>query len=263
MQVDLHSAVQSTVYWYDGDMEPQLSWALEELLPLGGTFVDCGANCGYVGLEARLKKLARVLLIEPHPELARTIERNIELNGWGDSCTLIQAAASDHEGTANLYTCNVYDGSHSLLADWWPHRDQLKPVAVRVITLASLLDAHALFEKVTFLKVDTEGNDVAVLKGLGAWLDPARVGVIYAEMNRDREEGCRLLEESGYSGFGFRPHRSAKALRNSVRKFGDGAATTLFLPLNRCPGAGETLWVGKGTVEEAYLLQLEQRARQD
>ncbi len=256
LSVDLESAVQSTIFWYDGDMEPQLSWAVRELLPVGGTLVDCGANCGFVGLEARLRKGASVLFIEPHPELAKSIQRNIELNGWRDSCRLIQAAASDRAEISQLFVCETYDGSHSLLSDWWHNPGETRALQIEVKPLSTLLDSEPRFQTVSFLKVDTEGNDFAVLKGLGSMLDPARIGVIYAELARDREPANRLLEERGYSGFGYRPLSSGKVLRRELRKYGNGEMRPFFYPLHDCSRANETLWVAKGGVQETFLLEL-------
>jgi len=256
MRVDLESTVQSTIFWYDGDMEPQLSWAIRELLPVGGTMVDCGANCGYAGLEARLRKHASVLLIEPHPDLADSIQANIKLNEWSDSCELIRAAASDHPGTSPLFVCRTYDGSHSLFADWWPHPEETAPIDVELITLESILKERPSFQRVSFLKVDTEGSDFAVLKGLGPRLDPEQIPVIYAEMTVERQLACQFVEKHGYAGFGYRPHPSGKALRRDLRRYGNGERPPFFFPLDRCPGAKETLWVAKGSEHERYLLEL-------
>ena len=67
--LDLRIPLQQTLFWLDGDLEPQLGWAIREFVPTGGTFVDCGANCGHFGLEARACRQARVVFIEPHPGL--------------------------------------------------------------------------------------------------------------------------------------------------------------------------------------------------
>src|SRR6266699_1577078 len=86
LQLDLTKGNQNTIFWQDGDIEVQLYWAIRELLPVGGVFVDCGANCGLMGLLARQYRRAKVLFVEPHPRLAQTIAANIQLNGFGASC---------------------------------------------------------------------------------------------------------------------------------------------------------------------------------
>src|SRR5437870_3706571 len=90
LRLDMSKGNQNGIFWEDGDAEVQLYWAIRELLPLGGLFVDCGANCGLMGLLARQYRGARVIFIEPHPRLARSIETNIRLNNFASCSKLIQ-----------------------------------------------------------------------------------------------------------------------------------------------------------------------------
>jgi FkbM family methyltransferase len=260
MQVDLDRIVQHTIFWYDGDMEPQLSWAVREFLPVGGALIDCGANCGFIGLEARLQKHARVLFVEPHPELAATIRTNVELNGWNDSCKVFQAAASDLSGTARLFICREYDGSHSLLSDWWKHESEKATVPVKCVVLRDLMESEPGFDKLDFLKIDTEGNDFKVLKGLGDRLAPENVRTLYTELGREADAARRLMGERGYVGFAYQRGLSSRQLRRAVRRYAAGEPVAFYLPLDECREGGETLWCAKGSAQEAFLRELAQRA---
>ena len=252
LELDLDRVVQHTIFWYDGDMEPQLSWAVREFLPIGGTLIDCG----YVGLEARLHKHARILFVEPHPELAEVIRRNVQLNGWEDSCQVIEAAASDQAGTTSLFICQEYDGSHSLLSDWWPHQGEAQQVEVKLVTLRELMNSNAAFAKVDFLKIDTEGHDFSVLKGLGELLTPDRIPMLYTELGREREAACRLPQASGYAGFAYAPQLSGRALRRAVQQSADGQPVAFFQPLSEVRDGAETLWCAKGSAPAARLSEL-------
>ena len=253
LQVDLDRVVQHTIFWLDGDMEPQLEWVIRELLPIGGTCVDCGANCGLIGLLARRLRGAEVLFVEPHPRLADDVRRNIELNRWEHACRLVEAAASDTAGEATLFESVDYDGSHSLLADWIKNKPGRPQIKVRMTTLKSILREHSKFERVDLLKVDAEGHDLAILRGLGDWLDPRRIPVIYVELARDREEGIQLLESSGYAGFGYRQLRR-KPMRRLMARYGSGEPVAVFHPLRRTPDfTGESLWVGAGSGQAGFL----------
>ncbi len=260
MQVDLDRVVQRTIFWYDGDMEPQLSWAVREFLPVGGTLIDCGANCGFIGLEARLLKRARVLFVEPHPELAATIAANIELNGWGQFCRLVQAAASDQPGSITLFLSS-YDGSHSVLADWTTHEQENREVEVSAVTLKQLMQQEPGFDHADFLKIDTEGHDFNVLKGLGDMLHPEKIRVLYTELGRERPAACQWMSEHGYAGFSYQRPPTSLKLRRAVRRYNDGEAVALFYPLDQCPDGFEVLWVAKGGEQEAFLRELAQRSQ--
>lgn len=262
MELDLAMVVQHTIFWYDGHMEPQCAWAVREFLPVGGTLIDCGANCGFIGLEARLHKVARVIFMEPHPVLAATIRRNLVRNGWQSDCRVIEAAASDRAGAAPLYLCASYDGSHSLLPDWWKPGDPPPSVQVKLVTLKDVLQSEPGWDRVDFLKVDTEGHDLSVLRGLADLLCPGRVRVLYAELGRNRQEAARLLRERGYEGFCFRGglFRNTISLRRAVAQMAEGRPLALFTPLEgNLETIGETLWCPRGGPEARHVKELSVR----
>ncbi|HAB18985.1 MAG TPA: FkbM family methyltransferase [Verrucomicrobiota bacterium] len=247
LEIDLASEVQQTLFWFDGDYEPQLEWAIRELLPVGATCVDCGANCGYIGLLARRFRHSPVWFIEPHPRLAETIRRNVELNGWAGSCQVIEAAASDEAGETTLFESAHKDGSHSLEANW---SDASSPgarseIRVRRDRLPGLLGDSADLRHIGLLKVDAEGHDFAVLRGLGDWLNPARIGMVYVELSEAREAGFAMLDRAGFAGFG-QPVRSQRQLRRTTRNLREGRPGVLFEPLDWShPNPAETLWLPK------------------
>ncbi len=262
LQVDLERVVQHSLFWLDGDMEPRLEWAVRELMPIGGTCVDCGANCGYIGLLARRMRSARVIFIEPHPELAATVRRNIELNGWQEDCTVVEAAASDGEGTAEFYENQSYDGAHSLLADWAGGQSELRTIRVRLNTLPAILASERV-DRVDLLKVDTEGHDLSVLKGIGAGLVPGRFRVVYTELGRDKERGCDLMQAAGYEGFSYAAV-SGGNLRRLVRRHEHGMAVVFFEPMDalKTPPA-DILWVPRGGNEARHLRNIRRLAGAD
>jgi len=262
LDLDLAKGIQSTIFWYDGDVEPQLSWALREFLPLGGRMVDCGANCGFFGLESRLCRRARVLFLEPHPEIAAQVRRNIELNGWTGDCRVLEAAASDHAGAAKLFLCRTNDGSHSLDAAWAADGSSAAAsVEVPLVTLHDVLAEGGESGRVDFLKIDTEGHDFSVLRGLGDFLDPARVAMLYLELGRDRAAAIELLQSRGYSGFIYRRDwLDGVALRRAMRRAAGRPPVPLFAPVGSWDGESETLWCGAGSPAERHLLDIARRA---
>lgn len=261
MELDLSQGIQNTIFWYDGDVEPQLTWAILEFLPMGGRMVDCGANCGLFGLEARLHRHAKVRFIEPHPTLGARVVRNIQLNGWQESCRLVAAAASDHRGRADLFLCDSNDGSHSLHADWPILGDRpAAKVEVPLVTLEDVIQQEFGSERIDFLKIDTEGHDFSVLRGLGDSLVPNRVAMLYLELGNHREAAIEWLRTRGYSGFAYRRDwLDGVALRRAMRRAADGQAPLLYTPLVGTGDTSETLWCGKGSDAEQQLLELAAR----
>ena len=80
-------------------------------------------------------------------------------------------------------------------------RSRSTNLKLKKILLKDLLEGEEI-EFVDFLKIDTEGHDFFVLKGLGAWLRPERISTIYTEMGDHREPITQLLKSRGYTPFG-------------------------------------------------------------
>ena len=83
----------------------------------------------------------------------------------------------------------------------WVDSESVHKFEVKKILLKDLLEGEEI-EFVDFLKIDTEGHDFFVLKGLGAWLRPERISTIYTEMGDHREPITQLLKSRGYTPFG-------------------------------------------------------------
>lgn len=248
LALDRRYGNQDTLFWLDGDVEIQLLWAIRTLVPVGGLFVDCGANIGLMGLLARQYRGARVIFVEPHPRLAASVRENVRQNHWQADCRIIEAAASDSGGESEFFENQELDGSHSLHADWdsGPKRTLGK---VRLSTLASVVEAEGVAH-IDFLKVDTEGHDLAALSGLGPWLTPGRTPLVYVEMGRDARAIAQLMEGRGYIGFSL----LGGSRRDFVRRWIDferGAGTAFFGP--RKDDAGDTLWCGNGSPIAAFI----------
>jgi FkbM family methyltransferase len=258
LELDLASVVQQAIFWLDGDYDLPLQWVIRELLPLGTACVDCGANCGYIGLLARRFREAPVWFVEPHPRLAGEIRRNVALNGWDRDCTVVEAAASDGAGEVTLFEHPSMDGSHSLLPDWErpSAAGPVLEIKVRRGTLPDLLGDSPKLEHIGLLKVDAEGHDFTVLQGLGDWLNPKRIGMIHLELGAQRAAGYQLLERAGYAGFGL-PHRSPRELRRAFHAFDEGRPVAVFEPLDPARhGEVETLWLPRSGPAAAQLATL-------
>ena len=253
LSLDMTRGNQNSIFWHDGNGDVNLYWASRELVPLGGTFVDCGANCGLIGLLARQCRQARVVFIEPHPRLAQSVLANIKLNHFEAGCELIEAAVSDAAGEITFYEDPKNDGSHSVLADWGGELRAIGKVPCQ--TLKAIAENRNL-GRIHFLKIDTEGNDYNALKSLGTLLDPATVEVIHVEISRDHQAICDLLQSRGYTGFvGLSRHRRQTA--RAKRIYETGGPACFFAPLQEplSPPA-DVLWCGRSSSQAAYLDRL-------
>ena len=113
--------------------------------------------------------------IEPIADLATKLEQKFP------SATVHAVALSDHEGEA---TFNVVPGdagfsSLETLNDL-PDGLQVVPVTVPVKTLDSLIPAGS--PKVSLLKIDVEGTEIAMLKGSAELLDRDKPTILFEHL---------------------------------------------------------------------------------
>jgi len=254
LRLDLSRGNQAGIFWYDGDADVALTWAIRELVPVGGVFLDCGANCGLMGLLAAQYRRARTIFIEPHPRLARTIETNIRLNQFESRAELIEAAVSDSSGEVTFYESPAGDdGTHSIHADWQGEKRVLGKVRCRIL---KEIIAERRLPQIDFLKIDTEGNDLETLRGLAEYCCPAFTKLVYVEMTHNGDAICKWMVNNGYVGFTTLEMRG-RDLARRFRTYERGGRVCFFHLLESASDRGHNaLWCGKESLFAAYLQDL-------
>jgi len=191
-----------------GAYEPETTRLLTRLLAPGDTFVDVGANNGYFALIAGrcVGAGGTVVAIEPNPAAVERLARNVALNELATTIRILPIAVGESDGEGSLYVSTFEDGWTSLV----PFRGSKPPVSVRVAMLDHLL---APCDSLV-LKVDTEGTELHVVRGMSLLLESARNVAMILEWNH--LFGTRTLWESLRSRFHIsliRPDPSAPGVR--------------------------------------------------
>lgn len=129
---------------------------------------DVGAHVGN-RIRAWRDLGARVVAIEPHPDLASLLDI---LYGRDKAVTVIAAALGSDPGEATLLVSRSNLTVSTLAADWtrevqrdagFRHLSWQPDARVPVTTLSALVHAHGLPD---FVKIDVEGFEAEVLAGL-------------------------------------------------------------------------------------------------
>ena len=145
---------------------------------------DVGANIGSysVSLHRRFPA-ALIFAFEPNPLTYRTLDG--ALTPLRVKC--FNVGLGDREGTGKIYTYAQEQASQhaSMYREVFTelHREA-SPVEseFRIVTLDDFCRQEAI-ERIDFLKIDTEGHELAVLKGASRLLADERVNIIQFEFN--------------------------------------------------------------------------------
>jgi len=115
-------------------------------------------------------------IFEPNPKSLDLLRKNVH----GKNVCMVQAALSDEEGTMQLHTNSKTGATDSLIQrKVGPHAHD-NGILVPVTTV----DKYAKDNDIRYLdllKVDTEGNDLAVMKGAQEMLASHRIGALNFE----------------------------------------------------------------------------------
>lgn len=162
-----------------------------------GLMIDVGAHHGH-SLEPFALRGWKVYAFEPD-----SVNRAILVTNWGLKRNVIisEKAVGDKElENVPFYTSNVSSGISSVLKFHESHQESEK---IKMTTLSKLISENDI-QSLNFLKVDTEGHDLFVLKGLD-WnaIKPACILSEFddfktKQVNYSLSEMYAFLEAQGY-----------------------------------------------------------------
>lgn len=149
-----------------GWLDMESTTALRDFVKLGSTVLDVGAHVGYYTL--LLSRLVgpqgRVVAFEPDPLNLDLLRKNLSARkAW--NVAALQTAVSDRTGAATLYRA-AGSGNHSLL----PYTKAIEEISVGCTTIDDYAEENRI-GPVAFVKVDVEGAEPLVLRGMRRTLE--------------------------------------------------------------------------------------------
>ncbi len=166
----------------------------------GGTFIDVGSAIGYYALRAsrRLGAGGRVIAVEPHPRRFRYLCRNVRANLAGN-VHCVNAAAADAD-TPTLWLRDLTLGPNHQDVSSTGSGPRLR---VRGCRVDSLVDED---ENVALVKIDVEGAEPSVLRGMSRVIDRCRPTIVFECLDSAGLRECEdLLVAHGYAVAGSAP----------------------------------------------------------
>ena len=179
---------------------------LLHFLRSGDVFFDVGSNVGSFTLLASGVCKAKSFTIEPVKSTFDLLNKNIALNNLLGKVTTINAAAGSAAGTIT-FTANEDTTNHAIIE---PGADTSGTINVPVITIDSISTQNPP----ALMKIDVEGYETEVLKGMQNTMDQPTLKAIIIELNGsggyygyDEEKIHELLLSKKFRPYSYDPFK--------------------------------------------------------
>jgi FkbM family methyltransferase len=158
----------------------------------GDVFIDIGAHIGKYALQVAkiVGEGGLVIAIEPSPENYHVLVRNVRLNDLRNTVAL-QIAAWEEKGQLQLFKSRYLTGQ-SL-----KRNHGLGSITVKTVSTDDIVDELRI-RRVDWIKVDVEGAEYEVMKGLERTLMRFRPVVITEVFDDNRLRILRFMERVQY-----------------------------------------------------------------
>ncbi|ADM10300.1 hypothetical protein PB2503_11264 [Parvularcula bermudensis HTCC2503] len=204
LRVDMSNTVGRSIYLRHR-YEPSIEQVVREMLTLGDTFLDIGANVGYFSAVAAgcVGPTGRVIAVEPNIALCKNIRDSISRNGWSNIEVLPMGVGAN----ASFDVLRVQPSSGvSYVGTVEEAEDQAISVELIVVeTIDSILAKLALDRPPKLIKIDVEGRERDALQGATALLGQRSTSFIveHAARNQARfgvgeHEVAEIFRQFGY-----------------------------------------------------------------
>jgi len=203
------AADHATAPIYFGSYSLLVVNAMSNILKPGDVFVDVGANIGYLSAVAAdlVGPAGQVHAFEPVPSHFEKLRRLAWLNpGYS---ILVNACAAGEVPERREINVTQEPGQSTFVPSYKPPSEIVFSLSVPVIRLDSYL-AERKIQRVALIKIDVEGFELAVLRGLKGYIDsstdrPALLCEIapraYPLLGRDISELQAFLGSYGYRAY--------------------------------------------------------------
>jgi FkbM family methyltransferase len=162
-----------TAPMYFGSYAPLVTETMKKYLRQGGVFIDVGANIGYLSAIAAglVGNAGEVHSFEPVPAYYERLQRLAELNPrhsiFPNAC-----AAGERAGTCPIYVTRE-PGQNTMVPAYQRRAEIVSTLDVPLRRLDDYISDKKI-GRVSLIKIDAEGFELPVLKGLERYFSSAR-----------------------------------------------------------------------------------------
>jgi FkbM family methyltransferase len=201
-RLDLRRRSVSRAIYLGGRWHRPVVDALRQRVRPGAVVLDAGANVGWMAVHAgeAAGPEGTVLACEPEPRNFGVLALNARRCRWRNVVPL-RTALGSREGTATLWIAPDDGGDHRTV----PGAEGRRAIEVPVTTVDALLARRRT--EVHLVKLDVQGAEADVLRGMASTLRSASLGTVLLEWwpdglraaGEDPLEPVRRLSEAGFA----------------------------------------------------------------
>ncbi len=172
IELDLDPAMKAM---YFGAYQIHVASFMKKHLKKGDTFIDVGANVGYISTYAMglIGQTGQVHAFEPVPQYFEKLN-NVQKNNPNYRLHINRVALGECEGTSSIAVTNVNNiGWNTMVPGFMSEQTIKEEIEIPVTTLDSYLSTNGI-DKVRLVKIDVEGFEFPVIKGFQKYLQTTK-----------------------------------------------------------------------------------------
>jgi FkbM family methyltransferase len=181
----------------------------ERFVEPGSTVIDVGANVGYFTLLAACLGAEQIIAFEPEPLNYATLQLNVSRNALWDKvhCERVALSSSSGSGVLTLNPINL--GGHTLNDTSDNYFEQAyggsrhsnlttSKISVDKLSFDDYVAAAGHIKRIDFMKIDVEGHELEVLRGMVSTLRKFRPRALLLEDYGNWQGFAKILDGAGY-----------------------------------------------------------------
>lgn len=177
-------------YW-----EPNITSLYRHHIKPGMVVADVGSHMGYYSVLAGslVGETGYVHAFEANPVIFETLFKNVFINGMIDSSTTNNVAVYSHADKLNFNTLERATGGGSIVHFTNEYKDAFRENVTSIFVDSISLDEYFQRQpsfKLDVLKIDAEGSEPFIFKGMKKVINENPLMKIFCEFNAGLIEGC-------------------------------------------------------------------------
>ncbi|MFJ5713996.1 FkbM family methyltransferase [Neobacillus sp. NPDC093127] len=170
----------------DGYFELSLSHYILRNIREGMNVVDVGANIGYfsVMLGFKVGETGKVTAYEPNDKVYQLLLDNLTLNEHKQNAVVKKLGIYSENTKLTFYVSDRFQGNSSIKQHSDEYKNDFKSDEIHSNTIDTVALDNENLGHIDFLKIDTEGGEYHVFKGMKNILDNKQVDTVVFELNK-------------------------------------------------------------------------------